>query len=220
MLDWTILPAFIVSALVIILSPGADTFLLLRATIRGGTKDGFATFFGIITGIALLSVLLISGVGLVIAKVPQALFGLKIAGSLYLLYLAVRSFLAGIKLVKQLRSTDSDVSEEPLPSRVKAGPYVVGFLTNVTNPKVLIFFLAFFPQFLGRAENSLWQLVMLCAVFLIASIPWLLMLIFTASAMRKILTTVGFTIAMEFVVGVVFTVLSITLLVTGLAVPH
>ena len=220
MLDWTVLPAFIVSALVIILSPGADTFLLLRATIRGGTKDGFATFFGIITGIALLSVLLISGVGLVIAKVPQALFGLKIAGSLYLLYLAVRSFLAGIKLVKQLRSTDSDVSEEPVPSRVKAGPYVVGFLTNVTNPKVLIFFLAFFPQFLGRAENSLWQLVMLCAVFLIASIPWLLMLIFTASAMRKILTTVGFTIAMEFVVGVVFTVLSITLLVTGLAVPH
>lgn len=217
--DVSVLPAFIVSALVIILSPGADTFLMLRSTIRGGKKDGFLTMFGIYTGIFTLSLLLISGVGLVIAKAPGALFWLKIVGALYLLFLAIQSLRAGIKLVKknnagELNSTDIDT----VVSSKKAGPFVMGFLTNVTNPKVLIFFLAFFPQFLGESSNAALQLTMLCLIFVVVSAVWLTTLVYAASAMRKVMTTPGFTIAMEFVVATVFAVLAITLLVSGLAV--
>jgi threonine/homoserine/homoserine lactone efflux protein len=88
----------------------------------------------------------------------------------------------------------------------------------VTNPKVLIFFLAFFPQFLGKSTNAALQLTFLCLVFVLVSAVWLITLIFTASAMRKVMTTTGFTIAMEFVVAGVFAVLAITLLVSGLSV--
>ena len=219
MLDYSVLPAFIVSALVIILSPGADTFLLLRSTLRGGVKDGFLTMLGIYAGIATLSLLLISGVGLVIARAPGALFWLKIVGALYLLYLAIQSLRAGMKLVARKKAgTFTSIDIDASSTSRKAGPFVLGYLTNVTNPKVLIFFLAFFPQFLGKSTNAALQLTFLCLVFVLVSAVWLITLIFTASAMRKVMTTTGFTIAMEFVVAGVFAVLAITLLVSGLSV--
>lgn len=219
MLDYSVLPTFIVSALVIILSPGADTFLMLRSTLRGGIKAGYMTMLGIYTGIATLSILLISGVGLLIARAPGALFWLKIAGALYLLYLAIQSLRAGISLVKLKRQELSlEHVIEVGASQHKAGPFVMGFLTNVTNPKVLIFFLAFFPQFLGESHNVPLQLLLLCAVFVGMSVFWLVSLIYSAAAMRKVMTTTGFTIAMEFVVAGVFAVLAITLLFSGLSV--
>lgn len=219
MLDYSVLPAFVVSALVIILSPGADTFLLLRSTLRGGVKDGFLTMLGIYVGIATLSLLLISGVGIVIARAPGALFGLKLLGALYLLYLAIQSLRAGIKLVVRHKAgTFTNIDIDASSSSRKAGPFVLGYLTNVTNPKVLIFFLAFFPQFLGESSNAALQLAFLCLVFVVVSAMWLIALIYSASAMRKVMTTTGFTIAMEFVVAGVFAVLAITLLVSGLSV--
>jgi len=218
-LDLSVLPAFLVSALVIILSPGADTFLMLRSTLRGGKKDGFLTMLGIYAGITTLSLLLISGVGLVVAKAPGALFWLKILGALYLLFLAVQSLRAGVNLVKRNSAGESiTVDQDQSVTRTKAGPFVLGFLTNVTNPKVLIFFLAFFPQFLGDSSHAAVQLAMLCLIFVVVSAVWLVTLVFAASAMRKVMTTTGFTIAMEFVVATVFAVLAITLLLSGLSV--
>jgi threonine/homoserine/homoserine lactone efflux protein len=219
LLDLSVLPAFFVAALVIIFSPGADTFLLLRSTVRGGIKDGVLTILGIYTGVTVISVFLISGVGLVIARAPGALFWLKIVGALYLLYLAFMSLKSGIKLVRlfnrdELAAIDIDAQL----GKRKAGPFIMGFLTNVTNPKVLIFFLAFFPQFLGQTTNPALQLTMLCLVFVFASSLWLVALMFGASAMRKVMATSGFTIAMEFVVALVFAVLAITLLISGLNV--
>lgn len=217
--DLSVLPAFLVSALVIILSPGADTFLLLRSTLRGGKKEGFLTMLGIYAGIETLSLLLISGVGLVVAKAPGTLFWLKILGALYLLFLAVQSLRAGINLVKRNSAGEPiTVDQDRIVTRQKASPFVLGFLTNVTNPKVLIFFLAFFPQFLGESSHVAVQLAMLCLIFVLVSAVWLVTLVFAASAMRKVMTTTGFTIAMEFVVATVFAVLAITLLFSGLSV--
>lgn len=217
-LDLSVLPAFFVAALVIIFSPGADTFLLLRSTVRGGIKDGVLTILGIYTGVAVLSALLISGVGLVIARAPGALFWLKIIGALYLLFLAIMSLRSGIKLVRIFNQGETSPRDiDVLAGNRKAGPYLMGFLTNVTNPKVLIFFLAFFPQFLGQSTTPALQLSMLCLVFVFASAIWLVTLMFGASAMRKVMATLGFTIAMEFVVALVFAVLAITLLISGLS---
>lgn len=219
MLDLSVLPAFLVASLVIIFSPGADTFLLLRSTVRGGIKDGVLTMFGIYTGIAVLSIFLISGVGLLIARAPGALFWLKIVGALYLLFLALMSFRSGVKLVRQFNRDElTPIEIDAVAGKRKAGPYVLGFLTNVTNPKVLIFFLAFFPQFLGNSDYPAIQLTMLCVVFVLASAVWLITLMLATSAMRKVMATTGFTIAMEFVVAIVFAILAITLLVSGLSV--
>ena len=75
-----------------------------------------------------------------------------------------------------------------------------------------------FPQFLGDSPNAALQLTFLCLIFVVVSAVWLTSIVFAASAMRKVMTTTGFTIAMEFVVAGVFAVLAITLLVSGLSV--
>lgn len=221
--DFAVLPAFVISALVIILSPGADSFLVLRSTIRGGIRGGFAAMLGVLTGLIILSVLLISGVGILVAKLPGALFWLKILGALYLLYLAVRSLLDAISLIKQHKlnqSENSDWEESTSGKKNKSGPYLMGILTNLTNPKVLVFFVAFFPQFIGKAETASVQLTMLCLVFMLSNLLWQSLLVFAAHAMRRVMTTAGFTIAMEFVVALVFAVLAIVLLITGVNMPH
>lgn len=222
MIDVTVLPAFVLAALVIILSPGADTFVLLRSTLRGGVKEGFATMLGIYTGIVILSVLLVSGVGLLISRAPGALFWLQIVGAVYLLFLAVRSFIAGITLWRQHLSPDAETVNldnvtQQIRDKRKAGPYTVGLLTNITNPKVLVFFLAFFPQFLGTSEYPAVQLVFLCTLFIAISAIWLVFIVLAAHAMRTVMTTATFTIAMEFIVAVVFAVLAVTLLTAGLS---
>lgn len=108
MIDTSVLLPFILSSLVIILSPGADTFLLLRFAIRGGPSAGFAAMAGI-------------------------------------------SARAGLRTLR----VPVDSSSAVLQGTDK--PLRMSLITNVTNPKVLIFYLAFFPRFLGQAESAVLQ---------------------------------------------------------------
>jgi threonine/homoserine/homoserine lactone efflux protein len=89
--DFSVLAAFVPASLVIILSPGADTFLLLRYAIRGGRSAGFSAMFGILAGLSLISLLLISGIGLLVSQYPLALDVLTLAGIGVLVVLAAIS---------------------------------------------------------------------------------------------------------------------------------
>jgi threonine/homoserine/homoserine lactone efflux protein len=97
--DFAVLAAFVPASLVIILSPGADTFLLLRYAIRGGRSAGFSAMLGIIAGLTLISLLLISGIGLLVSQYPLALDVLTLAGIGVLVVLAAISGRAAIKLL-------------------------------------------------------------------------------------------------------------------------
>jgi len=213
-LDFAILAAFIPASLVIILSPGADTFLLLRFAIKGGRADGFAALFGILTGLSLVSVLLISGVGLVVSQFPIALDVLTIVGIGILLLLAAISVRAGVALVRD----PIPVTGNPAPPVDSAGaldkPFRMSMITNITNPKVLIFYLAFFPQFLGSATSVAGQLTLLSIAFLVVSALWLIPLVFVASAARAFFKRPRVAIAMEFSVASVFILLAIALVFT------
>jgi threonine/homoserine/homoserine lactone efflux protein len=213
-LDFAILGAFIPASLVIILSPGADTFLLLRFAIKGGRADGFRAMFGILVGLSLVSLLLISGVGLVVSRFPLALDVLSVVGIAILLLLASISIRAGIALVRD----PVPVSGKPAPPAERVGllekPFRMSLITNVTNPKVLIFYVAFFPQFLGTATSVAGQLTLLSVAFLVVSTIWLIPLVFVASAARAFFTRPNVAIAMEFSVASVFVLLAIALIFT------
>ena len=205
MVDTSVLVPFVLSSLVIIMSPGADTFLLLRFAIRSGRPAGFAAMAGILAGLSLVSLLLISGMGLLITQVPYALITVNVAGIAVLLTLAAVSARAGWLL---LRNPLEDPGAE---KRLSGSPFSVSLLTNVTNPKVLIFYLAFFPQFLGDANNALLQLTLLSAVFLLVSTLWLIPLVYAASAARAFFLQPRVAVMMEFVVAGVFLVLAVLL---------
>lgn len=205
MVDTSVLVPFVLSSLVIIMSPGADTFLLLRFAIRSGRPAGFAAMAGILAGLSLVSLLLISGMGLLITQVPYALITVNVAGIAVLLTLAAVSARAGWLL---LRNPLEDPSAE---KRLSGSPFSISLLTNVTNPKVLIFYLAFFPQFLGGANNAVLQLTLLSAVFLLVSTLWLIPLVYAASAARAFFLQPRVAVMMEFVVAGVFLVLAVLL---------
>jgi threonine/homoserine/homoserine lactone efflux protein len=87
----------------------------------------------------------------------------------------------------------------------------MSLITNVTNPKVLIFYVAFFPQFLGQAESAVLQLTLLSVAFLVVTIIWLVPLVYAASAARNFFLRPRVAVAMEFTVAAVFLLLAILL---------
>lgn len=212
MLDVAILGAFIPASLVIILSPGADTFLLLRYAITGGRRAGFLAMAGILAGLSLITILLISGIGLLVARFPIALDILTGLGIGVLLVLAAVSVRAALALMRSPASTPAPTGDDGSP-RPGGRPFQMALITNVTNPKVLIFYLAFFPQFLGTATNIPLQLTLLGVAFLLVTILWLTPLILVAAAARAFFERRPVAIAMEWSVASVFVILAVGLVV-------
>lgn len=211
MVDFAVLAAFIPASLVIILSPGADTFLLLRFAIRGGRSAGFQAMFGILAGLSLVSLLLISGVGLLVTQFPLALDVLTYLGIGILVFLAIISLRSARALMRTTAGGPSAGGNDVRPPSL-GNPFRLSLITNVTNPKVLIFYLAFFPQFLGSAQSVVWQLVLLSVAFLVVTIIWLVPLVYAASAAKAFFSRRPVAIAMEFSVAAVFLALAIVLL--------
>lgn len=160
---------------------------------------------GILSGLSLVSLLLISGMGLLISQVPFALGVVNILGIAVLLVLAAISTRAGLKLVRVPVDSSSAVPDG------SDKPFRMSLITNVTNPKVLIFYVAFFPQFLGQAESAVLQLTLLSVAFLVVTIIWLVPLVYAASAARNFFLRPRVAVAMEFTVAAVFLLLAILL---------
>ena len=214
MVDFAVLAGFVPASLVIILSPGADTFLLLRYAIRGGRSAGFGAMFGILAGLGIVSLLLISGIGLLVSRYPLALEVLTVAGIGVLVVLALMSGRTALRLLKSLPESASG-TPAPIAASFPAGePFRMSLITNVTNPKVLIFYLAFFPQFLGTATSVVWQLTLLSVAFLVVTVLWLVPLVFAASAASAFFSRPRVAIAMEFSVAGVFLLLAVVLAIT------
>ena len=213
--DFAVLAAFVPASLVIILSPGADTLLLLRYAIRGGRSAGFAAMLGILAGLGLISLLLISGIGLLASQYPVALDVLTLAGIVVLLVLAFISARAALALLKKLPESGGPDATDIAPSFTAGEPFRMSLITNVTNPKVLIFYMAFFPQFLGSATSVVWQLTLLSVAFLVVTVLWLVPLVVAASAASAFFSRPRVAIAMEFSVAAVFLLLAIVLAVTA-----
>ncbi|QFZ22689.1 LysE family translocator [Saccharothrix syringae] len=197
-LDLTQLPAFLIACAVVILTPGVDAFLLLRTSMHAGTRAGLLALAGIHTAALLQVALVISGVGALIARYPAALTALRWVGAAYLLYLAVT-------ITRGLLRRTTEAAEV-----VAHRPFRQGFLTNITNPKMLLFSLAFLPQFIGTGDAAP-QLALLAAVFLGLAALWELMIVIAAARVAGSLRRRGVTTALDAVCAAVFLTMSIGL---------
>lgn len=138
---------FLGTALVLVLSPGPDTVLILSRTLASGTAAGFMTLLGTQTGNVIHAVLAGIGVSTIILLFPFAYTALKIVGVAYLLYLAGMAWRAPAELHLDARMSGRS-----------GGPmryFVQGLLNNLANPKMIAFFLALFPQFVRPDSGSL-----------------------------------------------------------------
>lgn len=143
------------------MSPGPDNIYVLVQSITYGKSYGLATVCGLIAGCIIHTTLLALGVSAIIATNTSLFFVIKLFGALYLLYLAYKV----LKSDGQIQ-LDSNVA----PRKSLKALFVQGFFMNVLNPKVTIFFLAFFPGFLfSETMNTIWQFYILGGVFMLVS---------------------------------------------------
>lgn len=154
-MDMSTLVYFLAAAVVLTLAPGPDILYLLAKSLSDGAKSGIALAAGLASGPFFHTLLVIVGVAAFIQGSPTAFFALKAVGAAYLLYLAAISFRAKGDI--RLSASDGRASYMSL--------YRRGVLMNVLNPKVLLFFLAFLPQFVDGAANMSGQIAILGAVF-------------------------------------------------------
>src|SRR5262245_22116166 len=137
--------AFTLVAAALTLTPGADTMLVVRNVLRGGRRDGVVTTMGICSGLFVHADLSALGVSILLLHSATAFHVVKLAGAGYLVWLGLQSVVGAVRgghppaAVAYGRAPDG-VS----PQRC----FVEGLLSNVLNPKVAVFYLAFLPQFI------------------------------------------------------------------------
>jgi len=137
--NFEILWGFALATASLAIFPGPDNIYVLTQSIAHGKKYGLATTGGLISGCLVHTTLLAFGVSAIISVNPSLFFAIKLFGAVYLFYLAFRVFRSEARIV--LETSDK-------PKRTLWQLYRQGFVMNVLNPKVTIFFLAFFPGFL------------------------------------------------------------------------
>jgi threonine/homoserine/homoserine lactone efflux protein len=213
MLDFSQLLPFSLASLIIILSPGADSFVLLRISHSRGVKAGMSALWGINLGNTTQALLMISGVGLVVSKIEIAILVLKILGGIYMSYLAFMAARAAIKPAPALaapatangQSNDQPNALSAEGARVKkSSPFLQGLISNVTNPKPLLFYLAFFPLFIGKAANVPLQLSMLSSIFIGMALIWQTVIVYAAVKLSETMKSARFNRIMDVICAVAF----------------
>ena len=160
---------FLFAAVLLNLTPGTDTMYILGRSMAHGTRAGVLSALGISTGSLVHTLAAASGLSLLLATSATAFSLVKFCGAFYLIYLGVRAFFP----VKGSRPK-GEQTERLINYRQV---YVSGIVTNVLNPKVALFFLAFLPQFIDPAyPYTMLSFILLGSTFIITGTCWCLLL--------------------------------------------
>lgn len=152
--------SFMLATLILALSPGPDNIYVLTQSLVNGVKSGIATTAGLISGCIVHTTFLAFGISAVITTSETLFYAIKIIGAAYLLYLAYKVF----------RSDATVTFSENAPKKSNWSLFKQGVIMNLVNPKVMIFFLAFFPAFIWNKEgNTVVQIYVLGIIFMVVS---------------------------------------------------
>jgi RhtB (resistance to homoserine/threonine) family protein len=159
---------FMVAGWLLNLTPGPDVLYIVTQSLRGGVRAGVVAGLGITAGCFVHVAAAALGVGALLAASATAFTVLKWLGAAYLLWVGLQLLLARVPQA----SADLDALARQAPEASLRAVFLGGFWTNVLNPKVAIFFLAFVPQFIApEAGGTTLAFVLLGALFNIDSVP-------------------------------------------------
>ena len=155
--------AFLAASVVLAITPGPDMTLFISRALSDGRAAGFACVAGAMTGITVHTLMVALGLSALVVASPTAFFALKAVGAAYLMWLAIQAIRQGSSL--------------SLPA---AGPSGRGLVTNwaqglgvnLLNPKIILFFMTFLPQFVAASDPHITgKLIFLGMFFVVASTP-------------------------------------------------
>lgn len=171
---------YLIFVILLTIAPGPDTMVTLKNALAGGTRGGLLATAGITTGNLVQGTAVALGLGALIVRSHPLFLVLRWAGVVYLCYLGVQALLAARRgdygPIDDLRSRSSGFRR-----------WREGFLSNITNPKVLALYLSVLPQFLNPAHTTVGDALLLAYTFVVLGGVWLLALMLVVHRVRTIL---------------------------------
>lgn len=197
--------AFLFAGILLNLTPGADTLYILGRSVANGKNAGILSALGISTGSLLHTMLAALGLSVLLSESQIAFNMVKFIGAAYLFYLGIRAFFTSNK-------NDSTIEKNNTPQK-HSQIYLSGILTNLLNPKVALFYLAFLPQFIDpNYTNPFISFILLGLIFTTTGTIWCLALaIYAANFSKKIRANNKVKIWLDRITGLVFISLGIKL---------
>ena len=171
-MDWQLLAPFLTATLLLLVTPGPVVAIVVHNTLRKGMTAGLWTALGVELGEVLVLGAVFTGLILSQEFMPLLFRWISLAGIVYLIWLAIRAF----------RSHKPSSHETII--KGSSRPIIDGLTIAFSNPTTLIFYTAFFPQFVSPHHPLLQQLVMLGAIFLVASLVFDIICIAAAARLR------------------------------------
>lgn len=163
--------AFMATALLFVMAPGLDTVFVLNKSLAGGRRAGLYATLGINSGVLLHTFLGALGLSLLLAQYKPLFLGVKYLGAGYIIYMG---------LIK-LREGALPIAASTLGVGSRRRYFWTGFATNALNPKVALFFLAFFPQFIDPGQlHSPTPFLALGLSYAVLGLAWLSVLVYAA----------------------------------------
>lgn len=161
--ETTVILQFAIATLILAITPGPDMTLFVSRTLSQGRAAGFASMAGSFAGIVVHTTLVVVGISALIVASPQAFLVLKAFGAGYLVFLAYQAIRYGSAFSPEAKAG----SERSLFRN-----WVTGFGVNLLNPKVILFYMTFLPQFVSAHDpNAPGKLFFLGLMFIVVSIP-------------------------------------------------
>lgn len=152
--EQTVMLTFLAAALVLFLTPGPNMMFTIASGAAGGTRAGFSAAVGIALGTMVHVAVAAAGLGALILAEPAAYQAIRWAGVVYLAFVAVQLWRA------------APASGTQRGSGAMRRAFTRGFVTNILNPKVILFIMAFLPQFTDPAIGPVWQQIVILGVLL------------------------------------------------------
>lgn len=191
---------FITVATLLVISPGPNGFLIAKTVPFSGQKAGFANIWGFIAAFYVHGTLSIFGISVLLVQSAQVFFTFKILGAAYLIWIGIKALASAFK-ARKTKLPDSAYKTIKLVSMRTA--FSEGFLTNVLNPKVSMFYLAAFPQFISTNEGATNAYVLVTA-HSIVNFVWFSTMVFMLSRIKKTTNNAQFKKWLNSITGVVF----------------
>jgi threonine/homoserine/homoserine lactone efflux protein len=174
--------AFLGVSLLVICTPGQDTALTIRNTLLGRRRAGVSTAMGVAAGQATWSLATSAGLAVVLAASAPLFFAIRLAGAAYLVYLGVRSLASAMRRPSGgFAATSPHGGEELLSAR---SAFVQGYLSNLSNAKMVAFFISLLPPFAGP-HPSFQLLLVLGLNFCLLTLVWLVGYAFVIERMGR-----------------------------------
>jgi len=199
-MDLSNIIAFIAVTTLLVISPGPNGFLITKTVPISGRKAGFANIWGFVAAFYVHGTLSIFGISVLLVQSAQAFFVFKMLGAAYLIWIGIKA------LNNAFKSNISKLAEPTIKTKKivsMRSAFIEGFLTNVLNPKVSMFYLAAFPQFISVNESAINAYVLVTAHSLV-NFVWFSLMVLMLSRIKNVANNELFKRWLNFITGVVF----------------